>query len=133
MLVSFFGNLSLGLAAPRENAEGSKVHVASLLDIAGTKAAVVQKRAQARDYLDIDALIRQGIGLPRVLAAGAVVYGRSFNSLITLKALSYFADVPSLPAEVRERLRAAVEAVDPTRLPVLTPHVRCANGNGRAR
>ena len=32
-------------------------------------------------------------------------------------------DVPALPAEVRERLRAAVEAVDPTRLPVLTPHV----------
>jgi hypothetical protein len=29
-----------------------------------------------------------------VLAAGAVVYGRSFNPMITLKALSYFEDVP---------------------------------------
>jgi hypothetical protein len=100
--------------------------------IAGTKAAVVQKRAQARDYLDIDALIRHGIDLPHVLAAGAIVYGRSFNPLITLKALSYFDDVPGLPVEVRERLRAAVEAVDPTRLPVLAPHVRRANDNGRA-
>jgi hypothetical protein len=132
VLVSFFGNLSLGEAAPRDNAEGSKVYVASLLDIAGTKAAVVQKRAQARDYLDIDALIRHGIDLPHVLAAGAIVYGRSFNPLITLKALSYFDDVPGLPVEVRERLRAAVEAVDPTRLPVLAPHVRRANDNGRA-
>jgi len=132
VLVSFFGNLTLGEAAPREIAEDSKVHVASLLDIAGTKAAVVQQRAQPRDYLDIDALIRHGIELPRVLAAGAVVYGRSFNPLITLKALSYFDDVPALPVEVRERLRAAVEAVDPTRLPVLTPHVRRANHNGRA-
>jgi hypothetical protein len=123
VLVSFFGNLGLGETAPREDAEGSKVHVASLLDIAGTKAAVVQKRAQARDYLDIDALIRHGIDLPHVLAAGGVVYGRDFNPLITLKALSYFDDVPALPAEVRERLRAAVAAVDPTRLPVLTPHV----------
>jgi Nucleotidyl transferase AbiEii toxin, Type IV TA system len=124
VLVSFFGNLGLGEAAPREIAEGSKVHVASLLDIAGTKAAVVQQRAQARDYLDIDALIRHGIELPSILAAGTVVYGRSFNPLITLKALSYFDDVPTLSEEVRERLRAAVEATDPSRLPVLTPHVR---------
>ncbi len=123
VLVSFFGNLRLGAAAPREIAEGSKMHVASLLDIAGTKAAVVQQRAQARDYLDIDALIRHGIDLPRILAAGTVVYGRSFNPLITLKALGYFEDVPTVPEEVRERLRAAVEAVDPARLPVLRPHV----------
>ena len=71
VLVSFFGHLGLGEAAPREIAEGSKVHVASLLDIAGTKVAVVQQRAQLRDYLDIDALIRHGIGLPQMLAAGA--------------------------------------------------------------
>ena len=132
VLVSFFGNLTLGEAGPREIAEGSKVHVASLLDIAGTKAAVVQQRAQPRDYLDIDALIRQGIDLRHVLAAGAVVYGRSFNPLVTLKALSYFDDVPALPVEVQERLRAAVETVDPTRLPVLTPHVRRANDDGVA-
>lgn len=132
VLVSFFGNLGLGEAAPREIAEGSRVHVASLLDIAGTKAAVVQRRAQTRDYLDIDALIRHGIDLPLVLAAGAAVYGRSFNPLITLKALSYFDDVPSLPAEVRARLRAAVEAVDPGRLPVLTPHSSRTSDDGRA-
>jgi len=116
VLVSFFGNLGLGQAAPRERAKGSKVLVASLLDIAGTTAAVVQRRAEARDYLDIDALIRHGIDLAQVLAAGGVVYGRSFNPLITLKALSYFDDVPTLPAELRERLQAAVEGVDPSRL-----------------
>ena len=127
VLVSFFGNLGLGEVGPRERADGSLVHVASLLDIAGTKAAVVQKRAQSRDYLDIDALIQHGIDLPRVLAAGAVVYGRSFNPLITLKALSYFDDIPTLPAAVRERLRAAVAAVDPIRLPALTAFVRRAN------
>ena len=132
VLVSFFGNLSLGEVGPREIAEGLKVHVASLLDIAGTKAAIVQQRAQSRDYLDIDALIRHGIDLPHVLAAGAVVYGRSFNPLITLKALSYFDDVPTLPVEVQDRLRVAVEAVDPTRLPVLTPHLARADDNRRA-
>jgi Nucleotidyl transferase AbiEii toxin, Type IV TA system len=131
VLVSFFGNLGLGGVAPRELAEGSKVHVASLLDIGGTKALTVQQRAQARDYFDIDALIRYGIDLPRMLAAGTVVYGRSFNPLITLKALSYFDDVPTVPEELRKRLRAAVEAVDPARLPVLTPQVRRADDDGR--
>jgi Nucleotidyl transferase AbiEii toxin, Type IV TA system len=128
VLISFFGNLDLGEVAAREVAAGSKIHVASLLDIAGTKALTVQQRAQVRDYLDIDALIRHGIDLPQLLAAGIVVYGRRFNPLITLKALSYFSDVPALPAAVCERLRAAVETVDPTRLPVLTPHLRHDGG-----
>jgi Nucleotidyl transferase AbiEii toxin, Type IV TA system len=128
VLVSFFGNLALGEVAAREIADGSKVHVASLLDVAGTKALTVQQRAQARDYIDIDAVIRHGIDLPQVLAAGAAVYGRSFNSLLTLRALSYFDDVPTLPAEVKERLEAAVRAVDPTNLPALAPHLRRDNG-----
>lgn len=128
VLVSFFGNLALGEVAARDPAEGSKVHVASLLDVAGTKALTVQQRAQARDYLDIDALMLNGVELPRLLAAGSVVYGRSFNPLLTLKALSYFDDVPTLPGDVQERLRRAVAAVDPSNLPVLTPHRRRDNG-----
>ena len=131
MLVSFLGNLGLGEVAQREIAEGSKVFVASLLDIAGAKALAVQQRSQARDYIDIDALIRHGIDLPRLLAAGIIVHGRSFNPLITLKALGYFDDVPSVPEHVRKRLRVAVAAVDPTNLPALTPHRRRAD-NGHA-
>jgi hypothetical protein len=107
VLVSFFGDLDLRQVAPPGRAHG--IAVASLLDIAGTKAAVIQKRAQAKDYLDIDALIRHGTDLPTILAAGTAVHGRGFNALITLKALSYFDDVPKLPA-----------AVDPTKLPVLS-------------
>ena len=122
VLVSFFGNRTLGEIAPREIPEGSKVHVASLLDVAGTKALTVQQRAQTRDYLDIDALMRHGVELPQMLAAGVAVWGREFNPLLTLRALSYFADVPSVPGDVQERLRAAVHAVDPVNLPVLTPH-----------
>jgi hypothetical protein len=36
--------------------------------------------------------------------------------------------IAELPAHVQERLRTAVAAVDPARLPVLTPHVRRDNG-----
>ncbi len=130
VLISFFGNFGLGQAEPREQVGSMQLYVASLLDIAGTKVAVVQKRAEVKDYLDIDTLLHHGISLPTALAAGAVVYGRSFNPLITLKALSYFDDVPTLAAEVRARLSAAVAAVDITKLPTLTPYVKRPTDNG---
>jgi hypothetical protein len=124
VLVSFFGRLGLGQVAPHDEVQGMGLRVASLLDIAGTKAAVVQRRAEVKDYLDLDALLRHGIDLPMALAAGTVVYGRSFNPLITLKALNYFDDVPTLPADVQARLSAAVAAVDVTKLPSLTPYAK---------
>lgn len=128
VLVSFFGGLGLGQVAARDQVQGMALYVASLLDIAGTKMAVVQKRAEMKDYLDIDALLQRGVDLPTALAAGSVIYGRRFNPLITLKALSFFDDVPKLPGEVMERLRARVRAVDLTKLPTLTAY---ASGGDR--
>jgi len=132
VLVSFFGGLGLGQVAPRDQVEGKRFYVASLLDIAGTKVAVVQKRAEAKDYLDIDVLIQHGVDLPTALAAGRIVYGRSFNPMITLKALSFFDDLPTLPVEVRRRLSAAVDAVDPAGLPALTAYAKRTDENGYA-
>lgn len=96
--------------------------VASLLDLAGTKVAVIQQRAENKDYLDIDALLQYGITLPTALAAGKIVYGHRFNPIITLKALSYFDDLPTLPAEVKTRLSAAAAEVDLNRLPDLSAY-----------
>jgi Nucleotidyl transferase AbiEii toxin, Type IV TA system len=122
VLVSFFGGLSLGQVTARDQVQGMGLYVASLLDIAGTKMAVVQKRAEVKDYLDVDELLRSGVDLPTALAAANVIYGRSFNPLITLKALSFFDDVPNLPGEVKERLRVVVRAIDVTKLPTLTAY-----------
>lgn len=123
VLVSFFGGLRLGRVAPRDRAEGRTIHVASLLDLAGTKVAVVQQRAESKDYIDIDMLLQNSIDLPTALAAGRIVYGPAFNPVITLKALSFFDDVPALPEAMRQRLPAAVEAVDLMNLPALAPCV----------
>ena len=119
----------MGQVAPSEVAKGHSLYVASLLDIAGTKVAVVQKRAEMKDYLDIDAMLQYGVDLSTMLAAGLVVYGKSFNPLIALKALSYFEDVPKLPQEVRQRILTAVAAVDPVNsLPSLTAYVKRPEG-----
>jgi len=117
--VSFFGGLSLRRVRNPDSAEGPGVLVASLLDIAATKVKVVQDRAEAKDYLDIAKLFEEGLNLAEALGAAVAVYGRGFNPLLSLKALSYFADgdLPSLPEKLRSRLTEAVAKVDPDHLP----------------
>ena len=88
------------------------------------KASVVQMRAEAKDYTDIDALLGDGrIDLPTALASARAIYGSQFNPQITLKALSYFddGDLPRLPESLKDRSARAVVAVDLGRLPVVAP------------
>lgn len=99
------------------------LQIASLLDLVGTKASVVQMRAEAKDYIDIDAMLTDGrIDLPAALAGARAIYGAQFNPQITLKALSYFEDgnVKTLPDAMKRRLARAAAAVDLDRLPVFT-------------
>ena len=97
--------------------------MASLLDVAATKVTTVQARADAKDYLDIDALLGAGIALEEALGAAGAVYGSGFNPLLTLKALTYYAegDLDTVPNPVRDRLAAAVAAVDLKRMPTFEP------------
>ena len=98
------------------------VRIASLIDLAGMKAAVVQQRAEAKDYLDLYALINQEtIDLPTALAAAIRIYPDSFQPQLTLKALTYFGDgdLHTLPESVRLGLVEAVRAVALDRLPDL--------------
>jgi hypothetical protein len=99
----------------------------SLIDLAGTKAAVVQVRPEAKDYIDLDTLISAGgISLPMALTAAQKLYGVSFNPQITLKALSYFEDgnLRSLPEDTKARLAGTARDVDLDRLPVLDDMIR---------
>jgi hypothetical protein len=120
--VSFFGVPYLARVSEALIAEDNGLKVASLIDIAGTKASVVQQRAQARDYIDIDALMTlAGIDLPTQLAAARVVHGSGFAPTPTLKALTYFGDgdLPSLAGDVKRRLARAASEANPLQLPDL--------------
>lgn len=120
--VSFFGVPEIHPINSPVVVTGNQLKIASLIDLAGMKVSVVQKRAEAKDYIDIDAIIQNGtIDLPMALAAGRHIYGQSFNPEITLKALSYYEDgnLKTLSSAVLDRLAIAVKAVDLDRLPVI--------------
>nr|VFJ92652.1 MAG: Nucleotidyl transferase AbiEii toxin, Type IV TA system [Candidatus Kentron sp. H]VFJ95095.1 MAG: Nucleotidyl transferase AbiEii toxin, Type IV TA system [Candidatus Kentron sp. H]VFK00363.1 MAG: Nucleotidyl transferase AbiEii toxin, Type IV TA system [Candidatus Kentron sp. H] len=123
--ISFFGLPNLGRVAESVQAPDNNLKIAALIDLAGMKAATVPHRAEARDYLDVDAILRAGaIDLPTALAAASAIYGeKQFNAQLTLKALCYFEDgnVSSIPQETKERLIRAVNTVDLSHLPILVP------------
>ena len=118
--VSFFGVPNLPRLRQPHVSRDNKLSVASLLDLAGTKASVLQVRAEAKDYIDLDALITKGkISLPTALAAAQKLYGSSFNPEVTLKALSYFDDgnLHTLADDVKHRLVVAAREADLEHLP----------------
>ena len=106
--LSFFG-LELRRVGEPDLADDDIARVATLLDVGGCKMAVIQNRSEAKDYLDIFALLKAGIGLPEMLGAAQAIYGAQFYSMISLKALAWFneGDLVSLPPDVKETLSRA--------------------------
>lgn len=120
--VSFFGGINNGQVEPAERAKGPGIKVASLIDLAGYKVAVVPQRVELKDYIDIHTLLTKAtIPLADMLAAGKVIYGSQFNPLTALKALAYHEDraLADLPETMRRDLIAAIKATDLQRLPTL--------------
>ena len=120
--LSFFGVPDLPRLAPPHIAPGNGLRIASLLDLAGTKVNVVQLRAEARDYRDIDAILRDGrVDLSTALASAQALYGPQFNPQIALKALSFFGEgnLRRLSKAIKDRLARAVREVDLNRLPTI--------------
>jgi hypothetical protein len=94
--VSFFGDLVPARIAGRvgepERTDDDVIVVASIDDLFAMKVKVVLDRAEAKDYLDIAALLRAGHSLERGLGAARTIYGSAFQSADSLKALAYFGD-----------------------------------------
>jgi hypothetical protein len=83
--------------------------------------------AEAKDYIDIDALITSGrVDLPLALSAAQRLYGPTFNPQITLKALSFFddGDLRQLPDDMKFRLATAAREVDLDHLPRIDTFIR---------
>ncbi len=124
--LSFFGGLSIGRVGEPEATADGVLRVASLLDLAGTKAAVITQRAEAKDYLDLLAIINSGLSLAHAMAAAQALYGETYNPMITVKSLTYFGDgdLHKLTAEQRNQLTQIA-----SRLPDSLPEVPRLSGS----
>jgi Nucleotidyl transferase AbiEii toxin, Type IV TA system len=109
--ISFFGGLTVNRITDPEFDDQQTILVASLDDIAAMKLAVITQRAAVRDYIDLAALLRCGLDLPRALASARAVYRHEFDPMLALKALSYFDDLPTLPKETADFLSASATSV----------------------
>jgi hypothetical protein len=120
--LSFFGLPKITALRPATFCVDNGLKVASLLDLAGMKAAVVQQRAEAKDYLDIDAILSMTeIDLTVAIGAAKAIYGASFSPIATLKALGYFGEpsLDALPKDMKARLAKAVSNVNTDNIPTI--------------
>jgi hypothetical protein len=91
-MLSFFGGLKFGRVGDPEETDDDALLVASLNDLMATKLKVLHDRVEAKDYIDIAAMIRHDVSLPGGLAGGRALYGPTFDPMIALRAVTWFAD-----------------------------------------
>ena len=113
--VSFFGGITFGrVGDPVRVTRGAAI--ASRLDLLGTKLATVTQRVEARDYVDIAAILASGLTINDGVAALLALYGPQASGLQSVKTIAWFKDGgldAALPADVKERLTRAAAQYDP--------------------
>ena len=119
--VSFLGDLTLPRVEDPLLTDDNRIHVASLVDVGGMKMALIQKRGEAKDYVDIAALLDAGQTLERLLSAGQTIYGKQFNPAVAVRALGFFDDLKGdqLSPAVKRTIQNAVASVRLDSLPAL--------------
>ena len=122
--VSFFGGIGFGRVGVPDLTEDGTLYVASLDDLMATKLKVLLQRVEAKDYLDIAALLQANVSLARGLASARTLFGPNFQPGESLKAMVYFdgGDLVTLPPPVRNILIDAAASVrDLPQVDVLSP------------
>lgn len=90
--MSFFGDITFGRVGVAKRIPDTGVWVASLDDLIATKLKVLMQRVEPKDYIDIAAIVANGISLSRGLGTAEVFFGKTFSIADCLRALEYFED-----------------------------------------
>lgn len=89
--VSFLGGYRYPTVEPL--VEAGTIRVAAITDIALMKLLALTHRAALRDYIDLAAILRGPVELPKLLEASKKKYGPHVNPMIFLRALATFEDI----------------------------------------
>ncbi|MEI9902829.1 MAG: nucleotidyl transferase AbiEii/AbiGii toxin family protein [Asticcacaulis sp.] len=111
--VSFLAPVRFGRIGMPQATRDRVLMVASLDDLIATKLKVILQRAEAKDYLDIHAMLVAGANLATGLAGARVLFGSTFQPSESLKALTFFGegDLHNLPLPVKQNLLSAASRV----------------------
>ena len=124
--VSFVGGVTLQSVAEPAIARDNGLVVASLHDLAGTKAKAMLDRSEWKDYVDIAALLDRGLRLPEIIAYATTIFDQrlAFPAELFLRSLVWFGDgtAGDVPAPVQVQLRDAVRATSLSEIPVVRPY-----------
>lgn len=117
--VSFFGGIGFPVIDRPDRPDPKGIVIASLRDLAGTKAKVINQRVELKDYLDIAALLDAGLTLPQIVAAAVAIFPGQVDYVSTTSAITYFEDgeAKSFPEPLKKKLRAAARNTSPVPAP----------------
>ena len=126
--LAFFGAMGIRSVAEPSICDENGLVVASVFDLAGTKAKAILDRSEWRDYVDIATLLRNGHALPDIIGYAASIFDPLFEfpTATFLRALAYFEEgtAPDVPADVRRDLESAVRDVEHATIPTVEPYSR---------
>ena len=110
------------IAAPTI-AKDNQLKIASLRDLFATKLNTIQHRAECKDYLDINAIMKFGVSLPEGLGCAVAVYGKTFDPASSLRALCSYRDgnLNELSKEIKNYLSSQAASVE--NIPVIQPYL----------
>lgn len=111
--ISFFGTIAFGRSGTPDTTDDGVIQVASIDDLMATKLKVILQRVEAKDYLDIAAMLDAGMGLPQGLATAKTLFGSAFQPSECLKALTWFegGDLDTLSSVTKAALIDAASKV----------------------
>ena len=117
--VAFFGDLGLPVLERPDRQGSNGIVVASLRDLAGTKAKVINQRVELKDYEDIAALLDARMSLPEIVAAALAIFPAQVDYATTVSAITYFEDGEAklFPESLKKKLRSAAMGASPVRTP----------------
>lgn len=111
--LAFFGGIGFGQINPPDRCPDTGLKVASAEDLLALKLGTINVRVEAKDYLDIGALLQAGLSLPVALGHLEALHPQTTNWMITLRTLVYFqgGDLGKLPEKLKRDLEVAVQRV----------------------
>jgi len=107
--LSFFGGLGFGRVGVPEEIADNGMKLASLEDLFGHKLKGLLQRVEAKDYMDLVALLLNGLKLKDGIEAALGLFGNVFSPMEALKAMVYFkgGDLEQLTKAQRQILIAS--------------------------